>query len=402
MPDRKLLEKINESKGLSEATPFTQDLYKRLIVFADDYGRAQFDLEVLRAKLYVHETNSVSKIDLFYAAVELSGIGKIVGYTSNTGKGLYVMFPRWDNHQRLRVKNGRYPEPVSMDFNDWLRSLYIPLYEKAAIFVNNKFSCNRCGRSYALDNISTQRAVRILADVLRVDIFNPVDGRRKLPVCDSCLTMDAMRLSTDVVVSKFNEWSKIPKDPDTIPFALSSTVALKLAAEKETVQGTLIDDPIIRTKKNKNDSFTVPVEKIVDLYHSICTSLPRVMKVTDARKKTIISRWKEHEKSGKALDAFRDVFTRVQASAFHTGQNDSGWKAHFDWIINVNNWVKIIERFPKTTKRVSVADKQTIAKAEECYKNNRGNCHAFRTGSAKNATCAWCMDKYKGRPSAKY
>jgi len=76
---------------------------------------------------------------------------------------------------------------------------------------------------------------------------------------------------------------------------------------------------------------------IVDIYHNACPSLPKVTKITDARKKLINARLKDY--SAKELEK---AFRAAEESDFLTGRNGK-WNATFDWIMNTNNIVKILE-----------------------------------------------------------
>lgn len=89
----------------------------------------------------------------------------------------------------------------------------------------------------------------------------------------------------------------------------------------------------IRIKEDNNISY----EEIVDLYHKNCPSLPKVTKITDARKKLINARLKDY-----SIGELVNAFVVVEASDFLTGRNGK-WKASFDWIMNTNNIVKILE-----------------------------------------------------------
>lgn len=90
----------------------------------------------------------------------------------------------------------------------------------------------------------------------------------------------------------------------------------------------------IRTKEIKNISY----EKIIDLYHKNCPSLPKVTKITDARKKLINARLKDYSE-----EELEKAFKEAEASDFLTGRNGKWGGANFDWIMNTNNIVKILE-----------------------------------------------------------
>ena len=84
----------------------------------------------------------------------------------------------------------------------------------------------------------------------------------------------------------------------------------------------------------------VPYKEIVELYHSICKSYPKLRNVSESRKKAIAARWKEH---GQNLDTFRELFTRAEASPFLKGRNDRNWTADFNWLMNSDNMAKVLE-----------------------------------------------------------
>lgn len=81
----------------------------------------------------------------------------------------------------------------------------------------------------------------------------------------------------------------------------------------------------------------IDYQQIVDLYHSICKSLPTVRSLSDARKKAIRSRLREY-----TVEDFKAVFEKAEASSFLTGA-DGGWKASFDWLIKEANMLKVLE-----------------------------------------------------------
>lgn len=81
------------------------------------------------------------------------------------------------------------------------------------------------------------------------------------------------------------------------------------------------------------------IKEIIELYNTICTSLPRVVKVSSSRERAIKARLN----GGYTLNDFKTCFTNAQSSAFLCGQNNRGWKADFDWLISDTNICKVIE-----------------------------------------------------------
>lgn len=87
-----------------------------------------------------------------------------------------------------------------------------------------------------------------------------------------------------------------------------------------------------------------PYQGICDLWNSVCVSLPRIAKVTEARRQKIRARLDEFGcQPEEWLTTAETLFKRVQASDFLTGRK-TDWKASFDWLFeNGKNWVKVTE-----------------------------------------------------------
>lgn len=81
-----------------------------------------------------------------------------------------------------------------------------------------------------------------------------------------------------------------------------------------------------------------PYKKIVELYNTICESLPKVVKLTEQRKRMLKSRWKEYP----SLDYFKKVFELAEESDFLSGRRGD-WQANFDWLIRPSNFTKVLE-----------------------------------------------------------
>jgi len=146
VPNRILKDTINESKGLSECSLVAQDFYKRLITYADDYGRFDADVEIMRARLYPRELNYVTEMDIEDWLVELAGVGKLQFYTASGHREIYGMFPNWKDHQRLRDSKAKTPEPESMAVNAWYLRRSVSLDMQAEVIEGGNFKCQLCGK----------------------------------------------------------------------------------------------------------------------------------------------------------------------------------------------------------------------------------------------------------------
>lgn len=81
-----------------------------------------------------------------------------------------------------------------------------------------------------------------------------------------------------------------------------------------------------------------PYQAVVDLYHSICTSYPKIRTLSDARKKAVKARLKTY-----TLDDFKEMFTKAEASDFLKGKNGNNWSANFDWLVKDANMAKVLD-----------------------------------------------------------
>lgn len=82
-----------------------------------------------------------------------------------------------------------------------------------------------------------------------------------------------------------------------------------------------------------------PFKKIMDLYHQICVSYPRIEDIDGERKKAVAARWRKYGD----LAVFEQVFRIAQASSFMKGENGRNWSADFDWMMRPTNISKILE-----------------------------------------------------------
>jgi len=87
----------------------------------------------------------------------------------------------------------------------------------------------------------------------------------------------------------------------------------------------------------------VPYSKIVDLYHEICTSLPKVKALSQSRKGYIKARWQEHPD----MEFWKEFFAEVESCKFLTGKADykdrKPFYADLEWLTKPNNFLKVLE-----------------------------------------------------------
>ena len=106
-----------------------------------------------------------------------------------------------------------------------------------------------------------------------------------------------------------------------------------------TVTESNATDKELELDKDKDiEREEVPYQKIIDEYNSICKSLPRATKLSNARKKAIKARLNTY-----TIDDIVNVFNQAEDSDFLRGKNDRNWTANFDWLLKDANMAKVLD-----------------------------------------------------------
>lgn len=141
-------------------------------------------------------------------------------------------------------------------------------------------------------------------------------------------------------------------------------------------------------RKEKESKVVVPYAAVIDLWNSVCTAYPKVVKLTDSRRTIIKLRLGEFSGDPEQwLPLTRQLFDRVQASNFLHGDNRNGWSATFDWLFeNSGNWVKVMEGnydnkggYRPAQQRVTTASGVTLGVGEYIDETGR---RTYGTGRA--------------------
>jgi len=101
----------------------------------------------------------------------------------------------------------------------------------------------------------------------------------------------------------------------------------------------------INTLSETKVSNSCPAQEIIGLYHKILPELPavRTWKNTDKRAKHLAARWKESEQH-QTLDFWEWFFTSVRNNPHWLGQNQRGWRANLEWLVNRTNFLTVAEQ----------------------------------------------------------
>lgn len=105
----------------------------------------------------------------------------------------------------------------------------------------------------------------------------------------------------------------------------------------------------------------IPYQQIIDAYHEALPELPAVRLQTESRRKAIKARWMQMLNSDRGDGTLRytdtesgirwwtQYFNHVRHNSHWLGDNDRGWTADFDWLLNLNNFTKVLEYRPRAS-----------------------------------------------------
>lgn len=139
--------------------------------------------------------------------------------------------------------------------------------------------------------------------------------------------------------------------------------------EKQTESKRKTNGKQTETDKNvKNDKNNIyiysseEIQEVVHAYNRICKSLPKCTKLTDKRRRIINNGFK----GGWAYDDYETLFYEAEKSDFLTGRKGK-WKAGFDWLINENNMIKVLEgNYDNDSKRERTPGAEGENRPEDC------------------------------------
>lgn len=93
----------------------------------------------------------------------------------------------------------------------------------------------------------------------------------------------------------------------------------------------------------KNKKENIPYDEIVSLFNEILSELPEVRFLSESRKKALKSKWHTEEIT-QHIEWWREYFEFIKESDFLMGRKKgSDWQCDFDWILKLNNFIKIRE-----------------------------------------------------------
>ena len=164
---------------------------------------------------------------------------------------------------------------------------------------------------------------------------------KKLKEAGVVLTANYNRDSHDRTLFYTLDESKLPISPFGAEVSPNRDTPLSPNGDNLSRNGEMYKEQLIiqlKEEEEKPDGNIKPLE-VMERYNTICTGLPQAVKLTEKRAKAVRKLYAK----GYTSEQLIDVFHRAQASSFCTGTNDRGWRADFDWLMDENNIVKVLE-----------------------------------------------------------
>jgi len=160
-------------------------------------------------------------------------------------------------------------------------------------------------------------------------------------------SLDRIRELNRQRVRRFREKQKQSELPESTDSECNVTrnVTVALSNAPRYRYRDIEEDKDISIRQQVDVATQTPYQKIVDLYHSICESLPKIRALTAKRKSYIKARWKENPD----MQFWTDFFHRVESSDFLSGRlepkgdRERPFRADLEWITKESNFIKILE-----------------------------------------------------------
>ncbi len=175
--------------------------------------------------------------------------------------------------------------------------------------------------------VCTRNQIRLIKEYCLLDFDDPLD------VPDMIREKIVLKSVSDTENSVIDIGNPINYSGNTQSKVKESKV--KKSKEKNTLPAKTGMQSVSADAERRGSS---TAQSIIDIFHSICVSYPKVRSISDARKKAIQARLRVH-----GADIIREVFEKAESSDFLRGKNDRNWSADFDWIMADRNFAKILD-----------------------------------------------------------
>lgn len=170
-----------------------------------------------------------------------------------------------------------------------------------------------------------------------LDLLPECDLRKEVLSSAKAFISTMSKAFTEALPKAFNE---------ALPKAISKTIPNQEQEQEQDIRNTK-EKPASRKSDDFRDSL---VEKIVSVYRETTTGyFSQIQAVTEKRKRAVKKFIDFYRKQVNAVDeaaflsAVREYFCRAVRSPFLTGHNERGWRADFDFLMNENKALALLE-----------------------------------------------------------
>ena len=129
----------------------------------------------------------------------------------------------------------------------------------------------------------------------------------------------------------------------SVALSVTSNVTTNVTSDATNDVASKRDVAIIKIKNKIRErrERVIPILQSNDFFNAwnLTTKLPRCLAVSEKRNKILKTRMGE----SFFQENWKEALMKIQESAFCTGENERGWKATFDWFIQSDTVVKIME-----------------------------------------------------------
>ena len=148
----------------------------------------------------------------------------------------------------------------------------------------------------------------------------------------------------------------------------------KKGAEKRwndsTANGTANGTAIANHKPQATNHKPLNYKTIMEVWNKIVPT-SHIQKMNDTRKKLFQSRFKPYFK--ESYEEWENFVVKISKINFLWGNNDRGWKTDFNWVLNENNLLKILEGkyksddSPESKNIFTMSDEEKKIEADKIY-----------------------------------
>ncbi len=216
----------------------------------------------------------------------------------------------------------------------------------------------QCYHSYLqqMSSLSDAEFGRLIREALKYSSTgqsDPLPGKEDVAFPFVAFNIDRERQAYEEKCDKLRENGKKSKEAKDIKSKQLVAIGSNCREDKEKDKDKEQEKEYLPTEEEETHvREAVSVSEIVNLYHTICVSFPKVQSISDKRRKAINARLKAY-----TAEQFSEMFKKAESSSFLKGANDRNWTATFDWLIADSNFAKVLDGNYDDKEPKSVAEK---------------------------------------------